>query len=262
MLPSCARASALALAIIASACGDDEVVPDGGNPADAAVDAAAADAALDAGDDLCPGQLTFEALVADAESSESVFEVDVAEVDAANQTQSAPNGRAVLCLPLDRVSEVRSTLADYLARTDTLDVDAVQQSLGTDQPYPIDVMSTAAADLLLSDLGPDRDPAATLLLVSVVSYPDAQPLVGATVTIDEASGGAFARGTAGDFAPSPDAAIGDGRLLLLANVVDGDDDGRAVITVAPPDGFSGVCVGPPSVALQEGGLSGAFFACQ
>jgi hypothetical protein len=42
----------------------------------------------------------------------------------------------------------------------------------------------------------------------------------------------------------------------------GAEEGRAAITVTPPDGFSRTCAGPPSVELQADGVSGAFFACQ
>jgi hypothetical protein len=124
------------------------------------------------------------------------------------------------------------------------------------------MLSEGAAEELLTALGPGRDQAASLVLVSVVSYPDGAPLVGAEITLDEASDGAFARDLAGEFTASAEAAVADGRLVLFANVVDGDTDGGAAITVTPPGGFAGSCVGPPRVTLEAGGLSGAFFACQ
>jgi hypothetical protein len=262
MLSSRARAFALALLAgsVVLACGDDEVLPDGGG----LPDASAADARIDSGDDLCPGELTFEALVADAESGEAVFAAAVAEVGAANQTTSAPNGRALLCLPDGAASRVSTALDDYLARLDTLSADAVERSYGTAQPYPIDILSTVEADDLLIGLGLTRDESASLLLVSVVGYPDGQPLDGAVVSIDKDSEGAFARDGTGQFATSPDREIGAGRLLLFANVAatGAGEDGQAAITVTPPDGFGGSCVGPPAVDLEIGGLSGAFFACQ
>lgn len=267
MVFPCARAPALGLALLAAVLAggckaDDEVVPDGGGEADAAVDSGTADG----GEDLCPGQLTFEALVADAESGDAVFEVDVAEVGASNNsTVSAPNGRAVLCLPSAGESVVRSTKDSYLTRVDTVSADAVEPTLGTAQPYPIDVLSESAADELITvDLGLPFDNLATQLLVSVVSYPDSQPLVGATILIDQASNGAFAR-DGQDFVGGDEIGeVGAGRLVLFANTAlgGGDQPGRATVTVTPPDGFDGACPGSLSVELLAGGLSGAFFACQ
>ena len=250
------RAPALAfiLAALTSACGDDEAVPDGGG--------GAPDASADAGEDLCPGQLGFEALVADAIDGEAAFDIAVAEVGGAAMTTSAPNGRAQLCLPAGADSQMRSTADTYLARLDSLSADAIEVINGAIQPYPLDVLETAAADALLTDLVLTRDEEASLLLVSVVAYPDGEPLVGATVAIDVASDGSFARDAAGAFAAASE--VGDGRVLLFANAAlsGGGEEGRAAITVTPPDGFDGTCVGPPTVELEAGGLSGALFACQ
>jgi hypothetical protein len=258
------RAPALAfiLAALTSACGDDEAVPDGGGGAlDASADAGDA-APLDAGDDLCPGQLTFEALVADAIDAEPAFDIAVAEVGGSAGTTSAPNGRAQLCLPSSADSRVRSTADTHLARLDSLSADAIDIINGAVQPYPLDVLEAAAADALLTDLTLTRDEEASLLLVSVVAYPDGEPLVGATVAIDKASDGSFARDAAGGFAAATE--VGDGRVLLFANTALGGDGeaGQATVTVTPPGGFDGTCVGPPTVELEAGGLSGALFACQ
>jgi hypothetical protein len=259
-----------AFALLAACGGDD----DGGSPADAGggglsdagVDAGSGDAgAADAGDDLCPGELTFEALVADAESSMPVIDVEVAQVGGSNLTASAPNGRAVLCLPAGSDAQVRSTRELYLDRLDTLSADALAAAAAASQPYPLDVMDAVAADTLLAALGPERDGNDSLLLVSVVTYPDGQPLVGASVSIDVVDNdGAFARDASGDFAASPGAEVEDGRVLMFANVAltGGGQEGRAAITVTPPEKYDGTCVGPASVELVAGGLAGALFACQ
>ena len=264
MLSDRVRAPALAfiLAALTSGCGDDEAVPDGGGGAlDASADAGS-DAAPDAGEDLCPGQLAFEALVADAIGGEAAFDIAVAEVDGPTSTTSAPNGRAQLCLPAGADSRVRSTADTYLARLDSLSAEAIDIINGAVQSYPLDVLETAAADALLTDLTLTRDQEASLLLVSVVAYPDGEPLVGATVAIDKASDGSFARDAAGAFAAA--AEVGEGRVILFANTALGGDGeaGRATVTVTPPGGFDGTCVGPPTVELEAGGLSGALFACQ
>jgi hypothetical protein len=232
----------VSLVALLAACGGDD---DGGSSADAggggAADAAAGvDAgAADAGDeDLCRGS---------------------------NLTASAPNGRAVLCLPAGGDAQVRSTRDAYLDRLDTLAGDAVEAAAAAAQPYPLDVMDAVAADTLLAALGPERDGNDSLLLVSVVTYPDGQPLVGASVSIDVVDNdGAFARDAKGAFAASPGAAIEDGRVLMFANVAltGGAEDGRAAITVTTPDDYDGTCVGPASVELVAGGVAGALFACQ
>jgi len=259
----------LVTTLLAACGGGDDDDDDGGSSADAGpgstVDAGADAGAADAGEELCPGQLTFEALVADAESSEPVFEVELAEVGASNQAASAPNGRAVLCHPAGADTQVRSTRKSYLDRLDTLAADAVAAAAAAAQPYPLDVMDAVAADTLLAALGPERDGADSLLLVSVVSYPDGQPLVGASVSIDVVDNdGAFARDASGDFASSSRSEIGDGRVLMFANVAlaGGSEEGRASITVTPPEEYEGACVGPSSVELVAGGLSGALFACR
>ena len=255
-----ARAPALALLTVAvvTACGDGESVPDGGAP-----DGAPGPDA----EDLCPGQISFEALVADARSGEPTFEVTVAEAGGSASTTSAPNGRADLCLQSGD-STLRSSKADYLDRLDTLSNEALAIAVAAVQPYPLDVLGQDAADSLLDILGPGRDPAATLLLVSVVSFPDGAPLVGARVSLEDGvdPDGVFARDATGEFVQVAlgDEAVADGRILMFSNVPlnGGEEDGRVALTVTPPAAFSGTCVGPPSVELQADGLSGAFFACQ
>jgi hypothetical protein len=257
-----AHALAFILAALTSGCGDDEAVPDGGGAPDASADAGSDAAPIDTGEDLCPGRLTFEALVAGAIDSEPAFDIALVEVGGPASTTSAPNGRAQLCLPAGADSQVRSTADTFLARLDSLSADAIEIINGAVQPYPLDVLPAAAADSLLTELMLTRDEEASLLLVSVVVYPDAEPLVGATVAIDKPSAGPFARDAAGAFAEATE--VGDGRVLLFANtaLVGDGVEGQAVITVTPPDGFAGTCVGPTTVELEAGGLSGALFACQ
>jgi hypothetical protein len=267
MLSDRVRVAALALAFIMIAptwgCGDDEVPSDDGDDdSDAGVDAGT-DAGEDAGEDLCPGLLTFEALVAQAGAPEVA--VNVTEVGGSAATSSAPNGRAQLCLPDAESLQVRSTKTDFLPRLDTLSADAIEIANDAVQPYPLDVLSTAAADELLESLDVDGgDPKASLLLVSVVSYPDALPLSGATVEIDKDSDGSFASDASGAFVPKGSNEVGEGRVLLFANVALGGEGeaGQAEITVTPPAEFAGTCVGPSAVELEPGGVSGALFACQ
>ncbi|HKE18949.1 MAG TPA: hypothetical protein VKB80_28945 [Kofleriaceae bacterium] len=265
MISERARGPALALVMVAlaSGCGGDDDTSDDGGEADASADAGSDAGAPDSGDDLCPGMSLFEALTADAESAASIFEVDVAEVGGSASTTSAPNGRADLCLPAGADAQVRSTKDGYLARLDTLSADALDILDTAVNPYPLDLLETAAADGLLFELGtPPRDEAATLLLVSVVTA-DGAPLARATVSIDRGDDGVFARQATGDFVDAGDPGeVADGRVLLFVNVAVSGADDQVAITVTPPGDFGGACVGPPSATLEAGGLSGALFVCQ
>lgn len=250
------RAWAPALALVVSglvcSCGDDEVAGDAGVDASMGPDA----------EDLCPGQLTFEALVADAVSGEAAFEVLVEEVGGSAMVMSAPNGRAPLCLPDDRDSRLSSSKTGYLTRLDTVSREAVVAGNAAAQPYPLEVLTVESADALMDGLGVARDEAAALLLVSVHSYPGGEALEGAEVAIDADNDGVLARDADGGFDEGGEIAAGG--TVLFANVATtgGDEEGRAAITINPPRSFSGTCVGPPSVELVAGGVSGAFFACQ
>lgn len=252
----CARAPALALVVfgLAGGCGDDEVDSDiDGSPEDAGGDASPGPDA----ENLCPGAITFEALVADAITGQVAFDVQVADVGGSAMTTSAPNGRAQLCLSSDADSTLRSSRADYLTRLDAISRDALASNPG--QPYPLEVLSVAAADGLLDDLGAARDPADSILLVSVRSGGEA--LEGATIEIDVDTDGAFARDGSGAFAATATGQVAAGGTVLFANVPL-TEGGRAAITLTPPDNFTGTCAGPPSVELEADGVTGAFFACQ
>ena len=259
MLSRHARAPALGLALIAAlagGCGDDD---GGGGPPDAsAPDGGGIDA-----EDLCPGLTFFEAFVADAVTGDPVDRVTVGEVGGADSRISAPNGRADLCLPNGADSTLRSTKDGYLDRIDTLSSEAVAVGREAQEAYPLDVLSDVDAD---SVLGLVREPGTALLMVSVVSYPDGTPVVGASVSLEAGVGndGAFARDAGGQFmSATPGQEVADGRIVLFANVelTGGAEPGRVVITVNPPADFDGSCAGPPSTELEAGGVSGAFFAC-
>lgn len=243
----------IALLVGAGCSGDDEVVVDASPLPDAPPDDGPG---IDA-ENLCPGAFTFEALVADLESGTPVFDVTLAEVgDAGNTTTSAPNGRAVLCLPADTDAEVRSTKVDYLARLDVLSSAAIEIAADADQPYPLDIVTTTAVDALYTDLGETRDAADSQLVVAVLTYPDGEALVGATVAVDNANDGAYARDGSGDFGAGDTVAAGG--VVLLVNTTTGDD---AEITVTPPGDFDGSCEGPSTVSLEVDGMTGVLFAC-
>lgn len=255
-LPARWIAALAAALLIAPACGGDDEIVDDGDPGP--IDSGP-DAAVDA-EDLCPGALTFEALAANLETGSAEFEVMVTELaDPANVESSAPNGRVVLCLPDDADSEVRAEKTDYLTRVDAVPTEVTNALVAAIQPYPLFVISQAAAEALYTDLGTAFDAGDAQLVVSVLEYPGGTPLTGATVAIDKTPGaGPFARDDGGGFAAGDE--IAGGGLILFGNVPPAGGD--VAITVTPPDGFDGSCSGPTTLNITAGELSGALFACQ
>ena len=253
----------LALVTLAAATGcssDDEALPDASaGPADASVDGAP-----DA-EDLCPGKLSFEAFVNDLITGDATFDVTVTEdATPANTTTSAPNGRADLCLPSGTDSLVRAEQDNDLPRLDLISADALAVYHAAGKPYPLQVVSTVDLDSVLSGLGVTRDDATAQVVVTVLSYPDASPLTGATVELDKGSEQAGARDSAGQFtvADNP-AAIADGGLVLFGNtqLTGGGQPDQTTVTVTPPGNFAGTCVGPATVPLEAGHITGVLFAC-
>lgn len=245
-----------ALLLCAPACGDDEVGDDDGDRP--TIDSGIPDAAPIDGEDLCPGAVTFQAFAGDLESGDATFEVDVSEVaDPGNSASSAPNGRVVLCLP-DADGAIRAEKTDYLPRVDSLPTEVAEHFSQEASAYPLFVISEAAADTLYGDLGTTVMAGDAQVVVSVVEVPDGTPLTGATVEIDKADTGQFARDASGGFADGNE--VADGGLILFANVPLAGGD--VAITVTPPDGFRGTCSGPAMLDLNAGEMSGALFACQ
>lgn len=256
--PSWLRAALAAAALLATAAcgGDDEIVGDGDV---APIDAGIPDAGIDA-ENLCPGKLTFEAFAANLEAGTAEFDVQVSEVgNPTNVETSAPNGRVVICLPADADSQLSAEKTDYLTRVDPVASAIVSQFSPSSKPYPLFVITQAAAEALYTDLGATFDGGDGQVVVSVLEMPDATPLTGATVDIDKTAGdGPYVRDAAGAFTAGD--TITSGGLVLFGNVPLAGGD--VAVTVTPPDGFSGTCTGPATLALTAGQMSGAVFACQ
>ena len=212
----------LALAALA-ACGGDDDAPETCIPPDPEA--------------LCPDGFFFEAFVSDPETGGAVFDALVEQRGGDVGTTSAPNGRAVLCLPGGDIQVV--TLAmDHATRVDTLDSCAVTRAADTAQPYPIDVVTPAFLEQLLGDVTPD--PSAAQLLVSVRSYPDGTPLDGASIEVDAANDGVIEL---------------DGSLLV-ANVAAGE----VTLSFTAPSGAD--CIGPATADLVPDAVNGVLFACE
>ncbi|HEU5059483.1 MAG TPA: hypothetical protein VFU21_23275, partial [Kofleriaceae bacterium] len=221
---------------------------DGGPPDATPIDA----------ENLCPGAVTFEAFAGNLESGAAEFEVELSEVaDPGNSATSAPNGRIVLCLP-DADSDLRAEKTDYLSRVDAVPGAVAAHFDPEGIAYPLHVISQAAAETLYTDLGTTLMAPDAQVVVSVIEVPAGTPLEGATVEIDKADTGQFARDETGSFAAGNQ--VAGGGLVLFANVPLAGGD--VEVTVTPPDGFRGTCTGPATLPLTAGEMSGAVFACQ
>jgi hypothetical protein len=218
----------LALAVTLSACGGDD---DGSD-----------DCTWPDPEALCPEAFAFEAFLSDLETGDAAFDVAVSQRGQAGvTTTSAPNGRATLCLTGGDV-EIQAVQAEYLTRRDTLDACAVARAASASQPYPIAMISAEDVDARLTAAGLERDETASQVLVTVVTFTDAGPMV--------APGSAIDLEPAGDgFAPGGD------DVALFANV-----PGDEVALNIGADGLD--CVGPAVAALEPGGVTGVLFACE
>ncbi|HUS64466.1 MAG TPA: hypothetical protein VMZ28_07980 [Kofleriaceae bacterium] len=210
----------LALVAALGACGGD----DGGPAVCEAPDPEA----------LCPDEFAFEAFVGDLETGASVFEASVTDrLDDDIATTSAPNGRAVLCLP-DGDREVVTSHADYLTRIDVVTSCAAARAVSAGQAYPIGLLSAA----LLADSGVEADDDATQVLVTALRYPGGEPITDASVELDA----------------EHDDVVMLGDTFLLPNATGGD---ATVELTADAD-----CTGPDTVPLVPGAIVGVFFACE
>ncbi len=219
------RPVSLLLALVLAACGGDD---DGGEQ----------DCTWPDPEALCAGAFAFESFVTDLETGDAAFDVAVSQRGEADvTTTSAPNGRAVLCLTAAD-AELQSLEAAYLTRRDTLDECAVARAAQAGQPYPINLLTAEFADQVLG--ATTRDETMSQVLISVRSYPDGTPQDGAGVQLDV----------------EHDAVIQVEGGFLFANVP-GSEVG---LTFTEPDGVD--CVGPATIALEPGGISGAMFACE
>ena len=244
----CASVAVILLGAACS-CGDD----DGGGAADAGLADAPAPPDADPFDE-CPGELELEAEMQDLLTDMNLFEVRVEDAnEPSNFTTSAPNGRAVLCLPLTGVHQIRATRADLLPHLQTVDSQATLLHRPLAVAY--EMLSEADADTFVAGLGgPARDPTATQLFVAVRSEPGGTPLTGAQVSLVDEGDGAYVRDESGDFVPGN--TLGTDATVLFANVpVDSDP----IITLTLPGGQT--CNGPTTISA-EAGLSSVFFSCQ
>lgn len=238
-------------ALVTGGCADDSP----GDPDAAPAPDALADAALPDAGGACPGQLVFTGEYVDWDSTEQaflgVFDATVAEVgNAQNSAQTAPNGRAILCLPAVADSEVSFTHPDYVP---------VLYSVGAQAnaavPYAVGGLEPARMAELFSGWGRTVDGGAAQLEVEVRGAADGEPFIGALVTLGNAAAGAFTADAAGDFVPGNQ--LTDGAHVFFANVEVGA--GTSTVTVTPPAGAS--CTGRDSVELAAGQIAALLFVC-
>lgn len=243
----------LAAALVAGACSDDTP----GDP-DAAADPdgplADADAMPDAGGD-CPGQLLFTGEYVDWDSTAQmflgIFDATVAEVaDPDNSAQTAPNGRAILCLPAGADAEVSITQAEYVPVIYSVDAEA--NAAGA---YTVKGLEPARMSELFTGWALTPDAGAAQLEVEVRKFPSGDPVTGAVVTIGNAHAGAFTADATGEYVSGSQ--LDGGAHVFFANVEVGT--GTTPVTVTPPAGTT--CVGRDSVVLNAGEIAAVLYAC-
>ena len=240
LLAPLAPRSALALALATAACGSGS-------------DSASPDAGPDA-EDLCPGQVTFEAEARLLASSMTLVGIAVADGDdPGSAASSAPNGRVVLCLD-DAVGQVVASHNQRLERRDTLEASVLEDLRMASQPYPLEMASAEQLDLAYADFEITRSEQATQLVVAVATLPGGEPTADVVVQVEEPSGKSLNYDLSGGFLDSDQTGAGGG--VLVSNVM-GE---TATVTVEPT--FDAACVGPSSVALQPGGVAGAVWTCR
>jgi hypothetical protein len=100
------------------------------------------------------------------------------------------------------------------------------------------------------------DTTSAWVIVHAVSLPEGEPLLGATIALAGAHGATFTRQADRSFVPGT--AIAAGGAVLFTEVEDSDGG----VTMTPPDGFAGECVGPAELATGPAAIKGAAFACQ
>lgn len=224
---------------------------------DPAADAAPQDADVDPGADVfdpCPGQLTFETGLIDAATGEPPGQlVTVTELGTGNQSTSAPNGRALLCL--DGGAVVSFSTEGYLERRHVVTEAAARAQARTGEALPIELYTPAAADELVTSLGLTRDADTALVYVEARDYPEGTPLAGVGVTLDAAFAASFSRDTASRYGAGTDTGTAGGLLFVNAEPAAG-----ASFEATSPT--SRGCSAPDALDLEAGVLHSTLVACE
>jgi hypothetical protein len=217
-------------------------------------DASSADASgLDAAG-ACPGRALFAGSYEDWDSTSANFDgIESADViqadDAANTAMTGADGSMVMCLPAARTA-VDFTQPEYLDLRYTASPGGIQLPFVARGLRPI-----RADDLFTLELGMSRDVQASIVTISVRSYPAGDSVVGATVILGNAHAGAFTADATGVL--GPDDTVIDSPFILFANVdVAG---GTSTVQVVAPVGVD--CQGPSSIDLVSGAVAAADFVC-
>lgn len=201
-----------------------------GNPA---VDASA-DAPPDAPQGNCDdGEVESQGDWTDWDSTDQDFLgiFDAMISSGGESAQTAPNGRAIICLTAGSDHTLSFSHPDYLPMTAELDA----TNLG--EVYSVHGLKPARADdLFASELSLTRDTAAAQILVELPA--------GAGASIDTTSAGEFS-------VPSAD-------YLFFANVPVGG--GSTALTITPPNGQS--CRAVDSLALAAGVIAFTAVVCR
>ena len=230
-------------------CGDDG--GDDGNGVDAAVDASSGDAS-----DTCPGQLLFTGDYVDWDSTTldfmGVFDATVTEVgNPSNSVQTAPNGRAIMCLPASLTSAVDFTHAQYATVRYTASPEATAAG-----PFSIQGLTAARATTLFQEIGKSREAGRAQVLVGVYDYGADTHVTGAAISLGNNNEGGYIDDGTGKYTDG--ATVTNDRFVFFANVEVGG--GTTTVQVTPPAGKS--CTGVGEIQLVADQIAATNFACQ
>ena len=216
-----------ALAVTATACGDD-----GGGSTDARdLDARVIDAAIDAMIDAAPGpcgaevQLTGEYI--DWDSTLAAFdgvEDAVWQIAGGRMATTAPNGRIILCIPAGAASQIDVTQASYLPARVVADPAVLGPAGGT---FSVRGLKQAAAAAQFAEFGVTYDPAAAQVLVYKIGAAIPLALAPAVVPAQQAfvSDGSddvtWTAGATGKLTLFPNRPVGAGATLTSTSAFTG-----------------------------------------
>lgn len=200
---------------------------------------------IDAGiDPLCGNNFPYQIEIFDWSSGAAALPLTIFEVgNEGNTSTSAPNGRAVLCLPSDGDVTVRLESTGHVPRNEVVSRSTYSGYLSDsgEQSYRVYLLTTAD----LADLGMNAGTAQVLVDLRKGS----DPAVGESATLAAASDPSLVGAPGDSF--SPGTQVTDGSpIIVFPNVLG-----------AGSTMLSSNCEGPTSLPLAADEISGALLRC-
>lgn len=245
------------------ACGDSDGTSPDASPGviDAAqTDSNLADAALDADNSICPGELLFTGEYVDWDSGPDAFlgipDAEISLVASPDTTaRTAPNGRVILCVPPDLGTASFSFIQPMylpLRYTTTAEI------LGKGAFALRGLTENRIAALHETELQVTRDATRALVLVAIQDFQSQElgiPVIGASASLGADHDGAFVAGESGSYGAGN--TLTNGLFVLFANV--DAAEGTTTVTVTGPSGEP--CTGPAAIEVAPGELAATTFTC-